>query len=70
MVKKVINQSQTEYLQVLDENGNADEELMPKLNSNQIKELYEFMVLARTFDDKSFSLQRQGSITDRVCLCS
>jgi pyruvate dehydrogenase E1 component alpha subunit len=62
MVKKVIKNFEVEYLQVLDENGNADKKLMPKLSSKQIKELYELMILARTFDDKAFSMQRQGRI--------
>ena len=62
MVKKIVQNFNVEYLQVLDENGNADEKLMPKLSSKQIKELYETMVLARTFDDKAFSMQRQGRI--------
>ncbi len=62
MVKKVIGNFQVEYLQVLDENSNVDEKLMPKLTDKQIKELYELMVLARTFDDKGFNMQRQGRI--------
>ncbi len=62
MVKKVIEKFEVEYLQVLDENGKADEELMPKLSDKQIKELYELMILMRTFDDKAFSMQRQGRI--------
>ena len=62
MVKKVIGKFEVEYLQVLDEEGNADEALMPKLTGRQIKELYENMILVRTFDDKAFSMQRQGRI--------
>lgn len=62
MVKKVVHNFEVEYLQVLDENGNADEKLMPKLSSKQIKEIYETMVLVRTFDDKAFAMQRQGRI--------
>src|SRR3989338_10315486 len=62
MVKKIIKSFDVEYLQVLDENGKADKKLMPKLSDKQIKELYELMVLCRTFDDKGFSMQRQGRI--------
>lgn len=62
MVKKVVQNFSVEYLQVMDENGNVDEKLMPKLSDKQIKELYELMVLARAFDDKAFSMQRQGRI--------
>ena len=62
MVKKVVANFEIEYLQVLDENGNIDKSLMPNLSNKQVKELYELMILMRTFDDKAFSLQRQGRI--------
>ncbi|MEK6967205.1 MAG: pyruvate dehydrogenase (acetyl-transferring) E1 component subunit alpha [Nanoarchaeota archaeon] len=62
MVKKVIKNFEIEYLQILDENGKADEKLMPNLSDKQIKELYGLMVLCRTFDDKGFNMQRQGRI--------
>lgn|SRR3989338_4280008 len=62
MVQKVIAKFEIEYLQVLDESGKVDKKLMPKLSDKQIKEIYELMVLLRTFDDKSFTLQRQGRI--------
>jgi pyruvate dehydrogenase E1 component alpha subunit len=62
MVKKVIGKFEVEYLQVLDETGKVDKDLMPKLTPKQIKDMYTLMVLLRTFDDKSFSLQRQGRI--------
>ena len=62
MVKKVIEKFEVEYLQILDENGNCDEKLMPKLSKDQIKKFYKQMILARTFDDKAFSMQRQGRI--------
>lgn len=62
MVKKVVGKFEIEYLQVMDENGKVDKSLMPKLSDKQIKEMYELMVLLRAFDDKAFSLQRQGRI--------
>ncbi len=62
MARKVVQNFNVEYLQVMDKNGYVDEKLMPKLSGKQIKELYELMILARTFDDKAFSLQRQGRI--------
>jgi pyruvate dehydrogenase E1 component alpha subunit len=61
-MKKVIKTFEVEYLQVLDENGNCDQEQMPDLSDEQIKKLYEMMVLVRAFDDKAFSMQRQGRI--------
>jgi len=62
MVKKVIKKFEVEYLQVMDEDGKVDEELMPKLSKEEIKKIYEMMILVRTFDDKAFSMQRQGRI--------
>ena len=62
MVKKVIQKFKVEFLQVLNEKGNIDKQLMPKLTKEKIKQLYESMILVRTFDDKAFSLQRQGRI--------
>ena len=49
-------------LEILDVNGNVDKKLMPKLNSNQIKEMYYYMLLTRIFDEKALSLQRQGRL--------
>ncbi len=59
---KAVNKFEVEWLQVLDENGKCDEGLMPKLGGEDMKRLYEFMVLARAFDVKCISLQRQGRI--------
>lgn len=49
-------------LSILDKDGKADEKLLPKLSPVQLKEMYTFMVLARTLDDKILKLQRQGRI--------
>ncbi|MFQ5863412.1 MAG: pyruvate dehydrogenase (acetyl-transferring) E1 component subunit alpha [Candidatus Brocadiales bacterium] len=62
MPRKPIKNFRVEYLRVLDNSGNVDKALMPRLGRDQIKELYELMVLIRTFDDKAFSLQRQGRL--------
>jgi pyruvate dehydrogenase E1 component alpha subunit len=40
---------------------------MPSLSAKQIKEMYELMILIRTFDDKAFSMQRQGRIGTYIC---
>src|SRR3989344_2142157 len=61
-LKKVIERFQVDYLQILNENGNCDERLMPPLNKKQIKEMYEYMILTRVFDDKALKLQRQGRL--------
>lgn len=62
MPKTLIEAFSVEWLQILDEDGNCDEELRPSLDNEQIKKLYEWMVLARTFDEKAFKLQREGRL--------
>ena len=62
MPKRVMKEFKVEYLQILDEDGNADEALMPKLSNEEIKKLYETLVLIRTFDQKAFNMQRQGRL--------
>ena len=62
MPKKVVKEFKVEYLQVLDENGNCDEALMPKLSNDEIKKMYEMLVLIRVFDQKAFNMQRQGRL--------
>ncbi|MBI2577018.1 pyruvate dehydrogenase (acetyl-transferring) E1 component subunit alpha [Candidatus Woesearchaeota archaeon] len=62
MVKKIIREFSVSYQQVMDEHGNVDSALMPKLSKQQIKQMYKTMVLVRAFDNKAFSLQRQGRI--------
>ena len=62
MPKKVLKEFKIEYLQILDENGNCDEQLMPKLSNDEIKKIYEMLVLTRVFDQKAFNMQRQGRL--------
>jgi pyruvate dehydrogenase E1 component alpha subunit len=62
MPKKLIETFSVEWLQILDEDGNCDEQLLPPLSYEQVKKLFEWMVLARTFDEKAFKLQREGRL--------
>lgn len=62
MVKGVIKKFEIEHLQILDENGNCDENLKPDLTDSEIKKLYETMILTRKLDSKALSLQRQGRL--------
>ncbi len=50
------------HLQILNEHGKCDEKLMPKLESAEIKRLYELMVLSRQFDETAIKLQREGRL--------
>jgi len=49
-------------LEILDENGIADESLMPPLEESDLKRIYELMTLSRVFDERALSLQREGRI--------
>ena len=51
-----------ERVEVLDVEGNVDQALMPDLSREQIAQLYWYMVLTRTFDDRMLKLQRQGRL--------
>ncbi len=62
MPKKILKDFKVEYLQILDENGNCDEALMPKISNEQIKKMYEMLILIRVFDQKAFNMQRQGRL--------
>ena len=62
MPKKTVQSFSVEWLQILDENGNCDEALRPPLSNDEIKKLYEWMLLARIFDEKAFKLQREGRL--------
>ena len=59
---KVVEKFEVKYLQVLNEKGKVDSKLMPKLSNNDIKRIYEAMILSRVFDDKAVKLQRQGRL--------
>jgi pyruvate dehydrogenase E1 component alpha subunit len=62
MSKKVLKEFKIEYLQILDDKGNCDEELMPDLSNEDVKKIYETLVLIRVFDQKAFNMQRQGRL--------
>lgn len=51
---------EVQHLQVLDEKGNVDEKLAPKLTKKDLVALYRAMLLARAADDRQLKLQRQG----------
>ena len=61
MIRTVRN-FEVQRLEILDEKGNVDKKLLPKLSQKQIKELYRWMILTRVFDTKALSLQRTGRL--------
>ena len=60
MIKKAYEGS-IDYMQILDEKGNIDQQLMPKdLDDRKAVEMYKYMSFQRALDAKVLSLQRQG----------
>ena len=61
-MEKFIAEFKVPYLQILDEYGKFDEKNSPKISDDDLKKIYESMVLTRAFDDKALKLQRQGRL--------
>jgi pyruvate dehydrogenase E1 component alpha subunit len=51
-----------EYLSILDEEGNLDEDLVPGIDDDVLLEMHRVMVLSRRFDDRRLRWQRSGRI--------
>lgn len=49
-----------ETIQILRDDGSYDEESLPDLTDDQLKEMYEWMVYARILDQRALNMQRQG----------
>ncbi len=53
---------QVDYLSILDDKGQLDEELEPRIPDELLLKLHKAMILGRRFDERVLSLQRQGRI--------
>jgi pyruvate dehydrogenase E1 component alpha subunit len=63
MPKTPISLSDTvDYLSILNEKGEVDTALEPAINGDRLRKLHRTMLLARRFDERLLSLQRQGRI--------
>lgn len=60
MPLKEVGKFSVSYLQILDEHGQVDSKLAPKLEPEQLRDIYRWMVLAREADQRMLKLQRQG----------
>ncbi|MFO7945098.1 MAG: pyruvate dehydrogenase (acetyl-transferring) E1 component subunit alpha [Anaerolineales bacterium] len=60
--KKVDLPDNIEYLSILDEDGNLDEKLEPKMSEDLLLDLHHSMLLSRRFDERMLKLQRMGRI--------
>ncbi len=61
-MQKIVGKFTVKYVQIIDENGNVDKKLEPKLSPQQLRDLYKWMVIERVFDSTALSLQREGRI--------
>ena len=61
-MEKLIRNFDVKYLQILDEEGNCDEKNKPKISDDTLREMYRFLILTKSFDDKALKLQRQGRL--------
>ena len=62
MPERTVETCEVKWINILDEKGNADESLMPPLPDSEIRRMYETLILARTFDKRALSLQREGRL--------
>jgi len=62
MPEQTIGSFQVKRLDILDEKGNSDAALAPTLTDDALKNMYEVLVLARTFDQRALNLQREGRL--------
>ena len=63
MPRKAIElESKVEHLAILDQDGQVDESLLPDLDDALLQRMYRAMRLARRFDERMLTLQRQGKI--------
>ncbi|MCC6502819.1 MAG: pyruvate dehydrogenase (acetyl-transferring) E1 component subunit alpha [Deltaproteobacteria bacterium] len=62
MPMTTIETSETRYLQVINEKGEEDPSVMPALFEADFRRFFETIVLARTFNQRALSLQREGRI--------
>ena len=62
MPRGKIQIGEIETLSILNENGEADKSLLPKLSSEVLLKAYYFMLLTRRLDEQAMRYQRQGRI--------
>ncbi len=62
MPLKVINEFSVSRLDILDEDGNFDKKLEPKISQKELLKMYRAMLFARRGDERMLKLQRQGRI--------
>lgn len=59
---KTIQRFQIEKIEILNEKGEADKKLVPKISEKQLLDMYRWMSITRAFDAKALALQRTGRL--------
>ena len=59
---KTLQTFETQRVEILNEKGDADKKLLPKLSEKQILDMYKWMSITRAFDTKAVNLQRTGRL--------
>jgi len=62
MAEFIIESLSVRRIEVLDPQGKADAALLPPLSDDEIRRMYELLVLSRAFDERALTLQREGRI--------
>ncbi|WP_137286238.1 pyruvate dehydrogenase (acetyl-transferring) E1 component subunit alpha [Halorussus salinisoli] len=62
MVREQVAEFSVEYVQALDEEGNADDAELPDVDDEQLLEMYRLMRLSRRVDERAVALQRRGEL--------
>jgi len=62
MPEETIASLSVRRLSILDEAGTVDSSLMPALTGEEMRRMYELLVLSRIFDARALALQREGRI--------
>ena len=62
MSEEIMESFQVKHLAVLDEKGNGDAARALSLSGEDLKRMYELLVLGRTFDQRALNLQREGRL--------
>ena len=61
-MEKTIAQFEVRYLQILDEEGEIDPSLFPSLTDEEIKHIFETIILVRTFNTMALNLHHEGRL--------
>ncbi|MBE7415832.1 MAG: pyruvate dehydrogenase (acetyl-transferring) E1 component subunit alpha [Deltaproteobacteria bacterium] len=62
MPTKTVSSSETKNIQIINEKGEADGTLVSRFTEDDFRRFFETIILARTFNHRALSLQREGRL--------